>query len=450
MKSARWILFTVVFSLGIGALAAGPALASREAQPLARVGDFTITTDEVRIELAIMEKARQGRGNVQILRSDQVLRRLVENELLAQEGYRMGLADDPQIVNQIKNARRQKSMTTMLDSVAWTIPDDIPDYMEKRKALVKDFVKGLYTKYDVQVDSTLLKSLDYASGDSQVQEYLRSSDDVLATFAESKLRVRNLSRVIAFEEFHGMLDDPRAPTKRDDHFQKYLEEALLWLEAQDRGFPQHEKVRNLTEKMEKDLVKERALGILLEVEFEPTPKELQEYYESHLDEFMGPLQLKMDSVRFNDEQSALDFRKRVLAGGELDWLRRNDPKLADTTPPFPDEWFEPHKMGLEVEDARQGYCPEPYGVPGGWVVAQITEVREPAPLPLEQCKGKVREGLRRQFFQDYMKMVMERLAEGSDVEYLPGAEERVQAVLDEVTNRWRTEAQANAAGKDNR
>ncbi|MEZ4651500.1 MAG: peptidylprolyl isomerase [Candidatus Eisenbacteria bacterium] len=90
---------------------------SNSAQPLATVNGETITTLDLDVLLASQPRPKPGE-DVASLSPDGVLRRLVENRLIEQEGYRIEVDKRPEVRNQVWDLRRHKGMMALLDSVS--------------------------------------------------------------------------------------------------------------------------------------------------------------------------------------------------------------------------------------------------------------------------------------------------------------------------------------------
>jgi peptidyl-prolyl cis-trans isomerase C len=96
------------------ASAAGVAGGTRR---LAIVGSDTLTIADLDTEvLASLSKAKQQ--TLPNLNSEDVLRRLIQNRLLEQEGYRIGADQAPAVRNQVHELIRLKSVTALLDSIS--------------------------------------------------------------------------------------------------------------------------------------------------------------------------------------------------------------------------------------------------------------------------------------------------------------------------------------------
>ena len=90
---------------------------AKSAQPLAIVNGETVTTLDLDALLASQPRPKPGE-DVASLSPDGVLRRLVENRLVEQEGYRIEVDKRPEVRNQVWDLRRHKGMMALLDSVS--------------------------------------------------------------------------------------------------------------------------------------------------------------------------------------------------------------------------------------------------------------------------------------------------------------------------------------------
>ncbi len=90
-----------------------PCAAADAPAMLAQVNGEAITLVELDEELANLPAAG---GTAP--KPEAVLRRLVQNRLLAQEGYRLGLAAEPAVRNRVEDLRRLRAVVALLDSIS--------------------------------------------------------------------------------------------------------------------------------------------------------------------------------------------------------------------------------------------------------------------------------------------------------------------------------------------
>ena len=429
------------------ALAAGTVLADNDVRPLAIVDQDTLTTTDVRIELGLMKQRRTGDGPTMRPDAEQVLRRLIENRLVIQEGYRMGLQDEFVVANQVKEFVMTRAMGAHLDSVAATVPADTPDLHEARRLKVAAYMASLRDMYHVKADSALLASLDYGRDDDAYQQHLREDPSVLAVVPKGTLTVAGFSRILRFKEYHGLIGKPDADRRRDEVFRNWLAEAVLAHHLNQMGTLTRPPYTIMKTRLERDLVLQETLRVLLDFEFAPTEDEVESYYQDHLADYTPELQVKMETVKVASQPLAEALRQKVVDGTPLDWLRKNDPTVIPGPPPFPAEFFPPAKLNVDPASAEIGFVPAPYQVPSGWVVARIIDVQQPVPTPLAECRQEVLGGLKGQQTKELLVGMIAQLKSATPVEVMPDAEQLVAETIDEFIARIQAEAEAEAAAE---
>ncbi|MEZ4387258.1 MAG: peptidylprolyl isomerase [Candidatus Krumholzibacteriia bacterium] len=390
--------------------------------PLAIVADDTLTTRDLDVQLSIMRQRLAGDAEASLPPADAVLRRLIQNQLLIQEGYRLGLDASAVVSSQVIEAVRDQSTKALLDSVADAAAPPTPEQREVRHAAVKAFVDGLMTTYGVVIDSTLLRACDFATEDRAALEAMSDSEAVLAVIPSGPIKVKNLAREIRFKEYHGLQGKPDAAERRDRIFRELLIESLLRYEARTRGVENHPEIRRLAHGLEQQLVLEEAMKVLLPIEFKPTSAEVEAYYQAHLAEYTPGPRVKVEGVKFADEAAARRFRDRLLSGAKLEWLRRNTDGIMDTPPPFPPIFFDPATAGIAPADCVKGRVLDIFTVPNGFVVAVVQDVQGADATPLEQCRQRVLAQMKAEMTQAHVKEILARLEDATPVTIVPGAE----------------------------
>lgn len=410
------------------AVAAGPV-------PLAVVDGDTLTTAELTMELGVMVANAPTDMPFEAPAPDRVLRRLVQNQLVIQEGYRMGLDERFAVRNPKAEALRNRFVRALLDSVAALVPRgelDQSAWTELRRLRVESYLGELRRAHGARVDSLLLAGLDYGSADPAMIARLRDSDEVVATMDGSRITVADLTREIRFVAFHGLEGKSDAAERRDKIFWDTLHERLLYREARRLGLDRRPDMADYADAVERGLMLEETTGVLVRFEFAPTEQEIEAFYAANLDAVTPPVRIRMESVKLTSEEAAINLRAKALQGAKLPWLARNMPDVVDGPPPFPTDFFLPQQVGLEPAAVEVGLIPEPYGVPGAWVVARVAEVEAVAPRPLAQCREEILTLMRSQATREHMADVLARLEAASTVEILPGAAQEVATIIEAV------------------
>lgn len=425
-RRLRPALVTVLLLLA--ATAAASAADAPDTAPLATINGDPLTLDDLDVELFLM-KSQQGKGPVLLPAAGDVLQRLIQNTLLFQEGQRLGLDRDGMILNQVNENVRHRSVIALVDSVAFTVPEDTPDRRDRQFEAIDDYVASLMKTYDVQVDSTLLRSLDYGSADPEMQAYLRNSEDVLCKSPTGNMKVRSLTKTIMLQEFHGLVGKPDAAGIRDKHFDEWVTEAVLTYAAGRQGIPDSPSMRMLARYQTRDLVLQETLGVLAKIRFEPSEQELRDFYAANIEHVTPPGRVKVESIMLQNEEAARLFKSRLDQGAEMKWLANRTSEIIENMSAIPTTWLMPAMIGLAPGEARVGLILEPMEVPGGWVVAAIREMEETRPTPFEECRSELLRRMRAERTENAIVDAVKLLEHNARIEIAPGAEERIAAHL---------------------
>lgn len=427
--SARDIRFLGGLAAALFLHAAAPVLAD-EAVPLALVGPDTLTTTDLEVELALLNARNSENAPLKLDDPQAILRRLTQNQLLIQEGLRMGLDEAPIVRNQAWSVVRQECMKALLDSVALAVPESRAGYRDERRAAVQGYLDGLAGTWGASVDSVLLRTLDYGSSDPAMQQRLRDSAEVLGRLpGNRKFTVADFTRELRFTEFHGLVGKPEAPQRRDEIMREFIADAVTARQIRAQKMDQVPRMKMLYRRFERAAILEEALRVLTQLDHEPGSAEVSHYYRQHVADFMSTPRMKLASLKAKSKEDAAALRERILQGASVRWLTANDKRAENGPAPFPETWLLPEQMGIKAADLKVGFTPEAYEVPEGWIVAQVVEVEPAQPLPLEQCQQRILAQLRHEATRQHMVEILARLEAESPVKVLPGAEAEVMKVV---------------------
>lgn len=540
MSAIKSTLILVLATASQAVLPVAASFASPDAAPqrLAVVGGDTLTTLDLDAEIfASMASAKGAR--IPAPEPDAALKRLIQNRLLEQEGYRIGADQAPAVQNQVKEFIRLKSMQALLDSVSAPRPgepqEDVEGLVgqvgvlrryshilvkqpgvaatmrdslaagvpfadlakrhsidgtavqggdlgwaaqgiyvqafeeaagrlamneisapvetqfgwhliqltgtksdtlksramaealveararEMRDARVVAFVDSLRTAYGVTTNDSLLSTLNYGTKDPAVMKELQESPAVLAVLPSGKLTVRALTRSIRFQYFHGLADRTDAAQIRDRMFRDYVNEGLLGYEARKRGFDRKPDLLAKAKREERRLIREEVLGHILDVKFAPGEDEIRNFYETHKTDFIPAARVKVQSVMVKEPEAARRLRQEMDSGSGLKWLATQHAAEVDSSAPFPAEWIPAAMVGLKDADVREGLAIGPLELPGGWALAQIVAIEEPAVAPLEKCREKVLQAMKGETLRSSVEDALARLEAATDIRIEEGA-----------------------------
>jgi len=408
----------------LAALAALAAFAAPAAAPpalLAVVNEDSITALDLERELALLRDRAGQDTSVVLPPADAVLRRLIQNRLLTQEGYRLGAERSVTVRNQVQDWVRRKTMGALLDSIAAQVPAGAPDVDEKRRAAVASYVERLKKRYGARVDTQLLATLDYASPDPQVQARLRDSHEVVASGPAGTLTVKELSQEIRFTYFHGLENRADAAEIRDKVCEEWVVESVLRQEIKAQRLDQRPVFRRAAREIEESLVRDEALASITSFSFKPTDKEVAAHYAARKEELRGPAKIKVQSALLKDQAAARRFAERLRQGAKLKWLAERTPEVQAGITPFPSEWLDLGQLGLQPADAVAGKVLEPYEVPGGWAVAVVADVR-PGDIPaLDAVRSRLLAQMKAERTRAVVKEALARLEAAARIRVQPNA-----------------------------
>ena len=313
---------------------------------------------------------------------------------------------------------------------------------EKVKEAIRGFVASLVEKYEAAVDDSLLESLDYASADPAVQEYLRSSEDVLLRSSVGSLTVRSLSRNIRFKYFHGLEGRAGADGVRDKMFDEYLAEVLLSYEANVRGLREKPELLRAAHGFERELLREEVLGLILKFSFGPDEKEQRLFYDTNRNLFVPDPKIKLQSAILESEERAKRFREGLESGAKVKWLASRTEGVVEVNPSLYTGWQEGSPEEFQGQSMESGKVLGPSEVWGGWLVAKVTAVEEAGPLPFDECRSQVLKQMKMRKNSEVLNEAMARLEESVEIEIVEGA----HGIIDDRLRHWESEQSGAAAG----
>lgn len=287
------------------------------------------------------------------------------------------------------------------------------------------FIDSLKKKYSVAVNETLLTSLDYASADPEVQSALRSREDVLVELPWRNLTVKELTRIIRFEHFHGLKDKPDADAIRDKSFDSWLNEVLLRHEASVLGFDKKKHIVEQADRLERRLVREHLLEQIVDIPFTPSREELEVYYRDHQLLFEEKPTVRVSGVLLPDEPAARRFRRHLDDGARMGWLASRTPEVIDAEPEALSGWIEADKLGLSVTEAVQGRVLGPLPMGEAWAVAEVVEASPPGVKPFDECVRDVAAAMKRDRVKSAVDEALTLLESQADVVVAENANELI-------------------------
>lgn len=296
---------------------------------------------------------------------------------------------------------------------------------ERGKRAVKDYVASLKTVYNITVDDSLLASLDYASAAPEVQAYLRTSDAALCTLPTGRLTVRGLTRNIRFQYFHGTEGRADAAQIRDRMFDQWVSEGLLTYAAASRGLDRRPEVTGAARQLERDLIREAVIAMIVEAVPAPAPAQVESLYAADPDRFAPQPRVKVRGVLLESEAAAAQFRRSLAEGATINWLSTRAPGVRDAHPAALSDWLDAATLGTGGSTPAAGAIVGPVKLGEDWVVAEVVEIEPAAPAPLSECRDRVAAALKGDRVQAALTSALSRLEAAAKIEIEKGAIERI-------------------------
>lgn len=136
---------------------------------------------------------------------------------------------------------------------------------------------------------------------------------------------------------------------------------LLYLDAVDSGLEQEEEFQKAFEESKRQFIQQYALRKLLsEVRIEED--DLKEYFQAHNDQYQALYRFNADHILLDDEEKALELKKRIDAGEDFSELARSQSrcpsaeqggKLGDFQTGQMVKEFEQALLGLDVNEVSE-------------------------------------------------------------------------------------------------
>jgi peptidyl-prolyl cis-trans isomerase C len=301
---------------------------------------------------------------------------------------------------------------------------------ERVMNLIKGYVDNLKERYGVTVNEDLLATLDYASADPEVQQRLRESEETLAVMPWREFTIKDLSRAIRFQYFHGTEGKADAPEIRDKMFDEELTQALLRHEAIRIGLHKRPEIVARAEALERKLLREKVLGMVADIPFDPGEEEVEAYYQEHPEAFTPAPRLRVDAAVLEDEQAAGEFRRGLEEGAGVGWLAKRTPAVIDPEPQDFSGWLEAEMLQITPAEAEKGGLVGPLAVPGGWAVAKIVAKEKVTAAPLDECRGAVLGRMKNEAMHQAISDAVARLESAAEIEIMDGAAQKIEDRID--------------------
>lgn len=192
------------------------------------------------------------------------------------------------------------------------------EYSQTLEKKYVDFNEDLYEQLDFDTDFKKFKD------DERVLATIKGEDPLVIT-------VGDLVSQVDIGFFHGaekaqslqMLNKKKDSTIANILFRRTGE-----LEAREQGLDKTEQFLRKVEAFERSTLFSTFMNKVILPEVKLTGEEVKSYYEEHIDDFSSPVMMRMNSIVFENRQSAENAFDKLRKGADFNWVSANATELA--------------------------------------------------------------------------------------------------------------------------
>ncbi|MBN2808768.1 MAG: peptidyl-prolyl cis-trans isomerase [Deltaproteobacteria bacterium] len=186
---------------------------------------------------------------------------------------------------------------------------------------------------------------------------------------------------------------------------------LLYQEGVRQGLSKDPAVVKQVEEASRKIV----LAALLQKEIEsrikaPTPEEVEQYYQSHKEEFQQEKQVKAQHILVKTEAEAVKIADELKKGGDFATLAREKSSCPSAAQGGDLGFFSRNRMVKEFADAafalKKGEISPPVKTKFGYHIIKVTDIKEASARPLDEVRttieNKITQEQKNQIFKEYI------------------------------------------------
>jgi hypothetical protein len=325
-------------------------------------------------------------------------------------------------------------------AVIQLLGDRFPDDSEAREAAerqaltirrevdLRDYTEEMRERY-AKVDQEVLDSLDFDSGETDLETY-RNDDRIVARVEGAEpVTVAELTRRVERGLFHGIdraAEQKRLNNKLPGILDRIVLERATELEADRLGVEDRAAFRSATKAQEESVLFGAFIRKVVNPEIRVSDEELEAFYAEHLGDYSTPAMMRLQGIPFQDRKHAEAGLEKLRQGSDLSWMQANarglikDTDDADLLLRFDDRLLSVPTLPEGIRGAVEGASAGDYRLyaqPGGAVyVLGVKEVVPSRPLPFKEVRDQILQKL----FVRKREQALDRwtadLREASDIE----------------------------------
>ncbi len=238
-----------------------------------------------------------------------------------------------------------------------------------------------------------------------------ASDPVVAEIGSEKITLSQFQAEL--EKLPPNLRQMASDKKMQKEFLDQLATSrLLYQEGIKQGLKKDSAVKSQIDEATRKIV----LGALLQREIEnrikaPSPEEVDQYYQTHTNEFQQEKQVKARHILLKDEAEAKKIAAELQKGADFAALARDNSSCPSAAQGGDLGFFTRNRMVKEFADAafalKKGEVSAPIKTKFGYHIIKVEEIKEANAKPLEEVRttieNKLTQERKNQIFKDYVE-----------------------------------------------
>lgn len=194
-----------------------------------------------------------------------------------------------------------------------------------------EYIISLQEKY-TQIDTELLDSLDFEAKDPGFETMLQDKRVVVTIEGAEPITVGELGAAIQKKFFHGieqMMGSGKLNRVRTAMLHKILNGRTVDHESVIQGIDKSEPYKKSVEEYRRSLLFGAMMSKVIIPNIQMGEKDIEQYYQEHLQDFSSPAMLRLRSLVFTDKENAENACIKLRNGTELNWLAAHAEGQAD-------------------------------------------------------------------------------------------------------------------------
>jgi len=345
-----------------------------------------------------------------------VVDHLIDERLVTQEAYRIGLDKDPEIEKDLRRWIKIQSIIRLRDELIKEQAKLTPLDEKKLRQIPAAFLRDLKKKAKIKIDEDLLRSID---ADRLAEKGKGFYDDrVLAWVNDEPITVGDFLR-----RYRGDLPHLRyARMPAEEKKRRTLDNVISFtLEAQAamarNYYGRMPELRRLALRHKERVMRAMLYDKVILNEINPSKDELMDFYRENIKMFSTSEKVTLKGIILPDSSKAEKILEELKMGADFDYLASSFSRSLPQT--YRERWIEvwrlPKNVRKSIEKLDIGDVSDVLDVKEGAIIVKLTGREEGKPLPFAMVEQRVKKMYLRRKGRGVIKAWKKRLRERSKV-----------------------------------